>query len=260
MKLSITLPISTRSASSFLPHSPSRLSSISLTMWLGQSGEGIGLVHQPVGVEQRMAGLLDRGLQRFHAVEQDFAHQPHVGLGDQRLVILARHQHGQAQRLPRPVQPVHHQHRDIGRRVRLPGGDLVIDFNAPPTPGGSVKLTTGLGQRRRLLLDDLAGRQQDRHLGGIVHRGTQSPRIFSRPLARGRILQRQPHGGGGQRPEERGARDRLVHLVAQDQRLGVFHIGRPLHRAAGSATPSSTPAPGCRARSRPSAWRCAAHR
>ena len=220
MKPSITLPISTRSVSRRLPHSPSRLISISLTIWLERSAKVLTSSSSLSASNRGWRVGLDGGLQRVHAGEQDLAHQAHIGLGDQRVVGMAGHQQGQAQRLPRAGQPVHRDHRHIGRDIGIALDQLVIDFAHLP----HQRLGEGrhrAGQHPGHVFDGLA-RRSSSAISAASSTAMASPSAFLRRLARpaapASALRNRIRG---QRPELGGARQRLFRLVRQDQRLGI---------------------------------------
>ena len=98
----------------------------------GQVRKAAHLREQRLCFEERMAGGHDRRFHGVHAREQDFAHQPHIGLGDQRVAGLAGHHQGQPQRFPGPLQPVHRHHGDEGRDIGIAADQRVIAFAQLP--------------------------------------------------------------------------------------------------------------------------------
>ncbi len=137
--------------------------------------------------------------------------------------MLARNHHRQTQGFPRAAQPVHRDHRDIGRHIGHGFDQRVVNAAHIPEQG-FIEGGDRLGQQGGELFDDLAGRQQQRHLVGIVHR-QGAAQHFLENLAVIRIFQRRRHGDGCQRPELAGTGDGVLILLRQHQRLAVLHIG-----------------------------------
>ena len=120
MKPSITLPIATRSFSRRWPHSPSRLTSISLTMALDRSAKA---AHLRRAASRRRTG--DGGwpwIAAFSASMRANRISPTRPISVLEISVSSvwrRDQQGQAQRFPGPLQPVHRHHRDIGRDIGI---------------------------------------------------------------------------------------------------------------------------------------------
>ena len=144
----------------------------------------------------------------------------HIGLGDQRFVGMAGNQQGQAQRLPRLVEAVHHDHRHIGRDIGLLSGKLVVDFAHLPD---------------QLLVE---GRHRARQQTAQAVRWPR-PRTAAAPCRRYRPRQR--HRPVFSAPPGARPRWRLPFAAPRRPRASIARRGRRPRRACDSA-----PAPGIR--------------
>ena len=183
-------------------------------MRAGEFGEIRHLLQQRLGVEQRMARGQDRGLQRVHAREQNFAHQAHIGLGDQRVAGLAATPASAGATPPRAApagssrSPRHRaRHRDCARSARH-------RFRATARAISSLRCGTGLGSTAWIF--SISGAAES---SSAISRGV-GDHVVAQHLAR-----RLAPGFARQRLAHRRRRPRSRMRGAGQRRFGIFRPG-----------------------------------
>ena len=167
----------------------------------------------------RVAVHLDIGKQKF-------AHQPHIGVGDECVFCLARDELRQLQRFPRMQQTVHRDHGDVGCRIGGRGREVRV--NIAQIPQHLVRQID-----RRLLEqpldpdDNRPDRQQQRHFFGI-----RDPDIALQRGARGLAVPRDrfAHRLSGIGPEAGRVGDGLLVAAGKHERASLARVAGRLLR------------------------------
>ena len=105
-------------------------------------------------------------MKAIHAREQDLAHQPHIGPGNQGISGLAADHQRQAQGLAGPLEPVHRHHRHKGGGIGIARNQRVIALAQLPQ-NFLAQMRQRLGQPVLDLRDFFAFDQKKRHLAGV---------------------------------------------------------------------------------------------